>query len=72
MENKFARYAEILRDWNQRMNLVAPGTLADIETRHIADSVQLSEYLPPVDKSPMIYDLGSGAGFPGVVLAIMG
>jgi len=66
---KFNRYAEILRYWSKRMNLVAPSTLADIETRHFADSAQLADVLPHnVD----VIDLGSGAGFPGVVLAILG
>jgi len=66
---KFNRYAEILRDWSGRMNLVAPSTLNDIENRHFADSAQLADVLP---KDVDIIDLGSGAGFPGVVLAILG
>jgi 16S rRNA (guanine527-N7)-methyltransferase len=66
---KFNRYAEILREWSGRMNLVAPSTLNDIETRHFADSAQLAEILP---KDVHIIDMGSGAGFPGVVLAILG
>ena len=71
MDNKvkFERYADMLREWSGRMNLVAPSTLSDIETRHIADSAQLADILPHgVD----VIDLGSGAGFPGVVLAILG
>lgn len=68
-KEKFERYAEMLRDWSSRMNLVAPSTLADIENRHFADSAQLADVLPAdVD----VYDFGSGAGFPGVVLAILG
>ena len=66
---KFERYAELLKEWSGRMNLVAPSTLTDIETRHIADSAQLADVLPHNVK---IIDLGSGAGFPGVVLAILG
>lgn len=66
---KFDRYAEMLRDWSSRMNLVAPSTLADVETRHFADSAQLADVLPP---DTHVVDLGSGAGFPGVVLAILG
>lgn len=66
---KFEQYAKLLRDWSGRMNLVAPSTLNDIETRHIADSAQLADVLPP---DVEIIDLGSGAGFPGVVLAILG
>lgn len=59
----------MLRDWSQRMNLVAPSTLNDIETRHFADSAQLNDVLP---QNVDVIDLGSGAGFPGVVLAILG
>lgn len=66
---KFERYATLLREWSQRMNLVAPSTLTDIENRHFADSAQLADILP--DDASVI-DLGSGAGFPGVVLAILG
>ncbi len=66
---KFEQYADLLRQWSQRMNLVAPSTLNDIETRHIADSAQLADVLP---RDVNIIDLGSGAGFPGVVLAILG
>ena len=68
-KEKFDIYARMLRDWSQRMNLVAPSTLGDIENRHFADSAQLAEYLP---KDAEIFDFGSGAGFPGVVLAILG
>lgn len=71
MENKekFKLYADLLQEWNAKFNLVAPSTLDDIETRHIADSAQLAKYLP---KDANIIDMGSGAGFPAVVLAIMG
>lgn len=66
---KFERYGELLREWSKKMNLVAPSTLNDIETRHFADSAQLADVLP---HDVRIADLGSGAGFPGVVLAILG
>ncbi len=59
----------MLRDWSGRMNLVAPSTLNDIENRHFADSAQLADVLP---RDVNIIDLGSGAGFPGIVLAILG
>ncbi len=68
-QEKFDQYAQILRIWQTRMNLVAPSTLNDVQTRHIDDSTQMAEYLPNDAK---IIDLGSGAGFPAVVLAIMG
>lgn len=66
---KFEQYEKLLREWSTRMNLVAPSTLNDIQTRHIADSAQLADVLP---HDVNIIDLGSGAGFPGVVLAILG
>lgn len=66
---KFDKYEEMLREWSGRMNLVAPSTLNDIKTRHIADSAQLADVLPT---GVSIVDLGSGAGFPGIVLAILG
>ncbi|MCQ2598891.1 MAG: 16S rRNA (guanine(527)-N(7))-methyltransferase RsmG [Alphaproteobacteria bacterium] len=66
---KFEQYESLLRQWSKRMNLVAPSTLNDVAGRHFADSAQLADVLPHgVD----IIDLGSGAGFPGVVLAILG
>jgi len=71
MENKvkFTKYKQLLCEWSNRMNLVAPSTLNDIDNRHIADSAQLADFLP---RDANIIDLGSGAGFPGVVLAILG
>ena len=69
IEEKFIKYEELLKEWSTKMNLVAPSTLNDIQTRHIKDSAQLAKFLP---KDANIIDLGSGAGFPGVVLAILG
>lgn len=61
-------YAELLRKWSPRINLVAPSTLANLETRHIADSQQLTDI---VQSSSSWADLGSGGGLPGVVVAIL-
>jgi len=63
LQDKFEKYAQLLRDWQPRVNLVAPSTLGDIQHRHIDDSTQLAGYLP---KNITIIDLGSGAGFPAV------
>ncbi len=68
-EEKFIKYEKLLKEWSEKMNLVAPSTLSDIQTRHIHDSAQLAKYLP---HDINIIDLGSGAGFPGVVLAVLG
>ncbi|MGL4240472.1 MAG: 16S rRNA (guanine(527)-N(7))-methyltransferase RsmG [Beijerinckiaceae bacterium] len=54
-----------LRKWQPRINLVAPSTMAAIEDRHVADSLQLIELAP--DARSWI-DLGSGGGFPGLVV----
>jgi 16S rRNA (guanine527-N7)-methyltransferase len=60
----------LLQRWQRAINLVGPATLADPWRRHILDSAQLLAHLPPGTAS--LVDLGSGAGFPGMVLAILG
>lgn len=65
---RLARHLEILRSWQPRINLVGGGTLDDPWRRHCLDSAQLLSLLPP--DRPVVADLGSGAGFPGLVLAI--
>jgi len=62
-------YADLLTDWNARHNLVAKSTLPDIWHRHLWDSAQLAPLIP--DDAQTLADLGSGAGFPGLVLAAM-
>ena len=62
------RFRDLLADWNQRMNLVGPSALADFWLRHAFDSAQL---LPLAPEARVWVDLGAGAGFPGVVLAIL-
>ena len=62
-------YARLLGEWQHDMNLVAPSTLSDIWGRHFADSAQLARHVPAgLDW----LDFGAGAGFPGMVLAVMG
>jgi 16S rRNA (guanine527-N7)-methyltransferase len=63
-------YAGLLAQWSARINLVASSTLADPWRRHFLDSTQLHPLIPAGANS--LIDLGSGAGFPGLVLAIMG
>jgi 16S rRNA (guanine527-N7)-methyltransferase len=60
-------YSELLRDWNARHNLVSHRSLEDLWQRHFWDSAQLVPLIP--DSAKTIVDLGSGAGFPGLVLA---
>ncbi|GGK34545.1 16S rRNA (guanine(527)-N(7))-methyltransferase RsmG [Salinarimonas ramus] len=57
-----------LRRWQPAKNLVGPGTLDNVWTRHVADSLQLVDFAPP--DATRWADLGSGAGFPGLVVAI--
>lgn len=61
-------YHALLQKWAKSINLVSPATLADSKHRHFDDSIQLVDYIPVGTKT--IYDLGSGAGFPGLVLGI--
>ncbi len=62
-------YAGLLRNWQKTINLVAPRTLDEVWHRHFADSAQLYALIPA--SARRLVDLGSGAGFPGLVLAIM-
>lgn len=63
-------YAQILGRWQKTINLVAPSTLGEIWHRHLADSAQLWRFRP--ESAQTWLDIGSGAGFPGLVLAILG
>lgn len=67
---KLDGYSELLTEWNQKFNLVSDSTLPHIWNRHFLDSAQLRRFIPETAK--VIADLGSGAGFPGLVLAILG
>jgi len=63
-------YAALLVRWSARINLVGRNTLVDLWRRHILDSAQLQPLVP--DSARSVIDLGSGAGLPGLVLAILG
>jgi len=63
-------YADLLVQWSARINLVGRATIADLWRRHILDSAQLYPLIPEAAQS--LIDLGSGAGLPGLVLAILG
>jgi 16S rRNA (guanine527-N7)-methyltransferase len=65
-EMRLDRYIGLLREWQAKTNLVAPSTLPNLWTRHISDSLQLLSLAP---SAKIWVDLGSGGGFPGVVLA---
>jgi 16S rRNA (guanine527-N7)-methyltransferase len=61
-------HVELLRKWQKSRNLVAPSTLDRIWRRHVADSVQIHALVPQAKRW---VDFGSGAGFPGLVTAIL-
>jgi 16S rRNA (guanine527-N7)-methyltransferase len=67
---RLAAYASTLVEWSTRINLVSRATLDDLWRRHFLDSAQLAPLVPTSTES--LIDLGSGAGFPGLVLAILG
>lgn len=66
--DKLAKFTSILLQENQKINLISKSSEKDIWLRHIIDSAQLNKILTQDE----IFDLGSGAGFPGIVLSIMG
>ena len=70
--DKFLLYSEMLIKWQKSINLVSNSTLPDMWRRHFYDSAQLIEHIELTDKPLKILDLGSGAGFPGLVLSILG
>jgi 16S rRNA (guanine527-N7)-methyltransferase len=65
-EARLDLYLDLLRQWQAKTNLVAPSTLPHLWTRHVADSLQLVSLVPT---AKTWVDLGSGGGFPGIVLA---
>lgn len=72
---KLKTYQALLEKWQAKINLISPATLPDAWSRHFEDSAQLAPLLPLVDTARTsalrLYDLGTGAGFPGLVLAMM-
>ena len=68
LEGRLGTLAALLLRWNTTVNLVAQGDLPIIRQRHIDDCLQLIPLIPADTKTAI--DLGSGAGFPGLVLAI--
>ena len=64
------KFVELLLDYNKNFNLISNSTIDDIWIRHILDSAQLLKYID--NKNLKLGDFGSGAGFPGVILSILG
>ena len=67
-QDKLGQYHALLIKWQKAINLVSPGTIETAWQRHFEDSLQILPLIP--DKAETLYDLGSGAGFPGLVTAI--
>ncbi|MBF0359091.1 MAG: 16S rRNA (guanine(527)-N(7))-methyltransferase RsmG [Magnetococcales bacterium] len=61
-------YIELLLKWNRSYNLIGPSTVATVLERHVIDSAPL---LPLISSGKKVADIGSGAGFPGLILAIL-
>jgi 16S rRNA (guanine527-N7)-methyltransferase len=66
-QQRLVHFSELFLKWAKTINLVAPSTLGDLWSRHIADSAQIFQILPGARQWA---DLGSGGGFPGIVTAI--
>jgi 16S rRNA (guanine527-N7)-methyltransferase len=64
--NRLDHFVQLLQEWQQTRNLIAASTIPTLWTRHIADSLQLLDLAPD---AKLWVDLGSGGGFPGLVLA---
>lgn len=62
-------YVQMLVEWNQKINLTAITDPREIEVKHFLDSLSLLAFVPPVQRAAVL-DVGSGAGFPGMVLKV--
>jgi len=62
------KYIELLLKWQKKINLISSDSISDLQNRHIKDSLQLVKFIPAETKT--IIDIGSGAGLPGIPLAI--
>lgn len=67
--NQFQKYYELLIEWNEKINLTAITEKEDVIVKHFLDSAALLSYMDLSEQS--IIDIGTGAGFPGIVLKIM-
>ena len=66
---RLEHFVELLEKWQKTINLVGNASLADVWRRHVLDSAQLAPYVSDIPGK--IADIGSGAGFPGLILALM-
>lgn len=68
LAEKLDGYEALLKKWQRSINLVSRNTIDDARFRHIDDSLQVVQYVP--DSAEILFDFGSGAGFPGLVIAM--
>ena len=69
---KLKKFVSMLGDHQKKLNLIGKSTIPTIWTRHILDSAQIEKILPKENENYITVDVGTGAGFPGMVLAAMG
>ena len=67
--NSFCEYEALLSKWNEKINLVSPNTIVDLWERHFLDSGQIINHVVASGKKWV--DIGAGAGFPGLVVALL-
>lgn len=69
IHKKLDMYSALVRKWQKKINLISNSTIDCVYERHIKDSIQLCDYIPPETKT--LIDFGSGAGFPAMVIAML-
>jgi 16S rRNA (guanine527-N7)-methyltransferase len=68
---KLETFEKLVHQWQKAINLVSPASLNECWQRHIIDSAQIFPLMPHLSQGGHLIDLGSGAGFPGLVLAVL-
>lgn len=69
MRPELEKFSEFLLKWQKSVNLISPNTIPHLWKRHLVDSAQLYPFIP--DSARLLLDMGSGAGFPGLILAMV-
>ena len=67
--DKIEQYISLIQKWNESINLIQKNSLKELAERHINDSLQIADFIPINEN---VVDIGSGAGFPGMILGILG
>ena len=69
---KINKFILLIDNYQKKFNLIGKSTRENIWSRHILDSAQIINYLPEQKQNDLVLDVGTGAGFPGIVLSILG